>query len=218
MSKWLKLPSHGQKEPSVMWGARNKLNLEGLIKAAKLMKRWMYINTDKAELLSQCSYNTAAGWFLPTSSNDYLSQNKPFWPRSCLYHPKLFLPTRNTKSLPAVIWKFRRSAASNYKSNTTYPVLSWKVHSNFLTFFASVTWSEAVIIVYSRRCSSGLQKWVKQHQRKGRGLVSLLKTIHQRANHRGSSSLMFWFHSGLRVLSPTLSHYTRDRGLTVLGI
>lgn len=60
-------------------------------------------------------------------------------------------------SLPTVIRKFR-SAASDYKSNMTYPVLSWKVHSDFLTFFVSVNWSEAVIIVYSRRCSSGLQK------------------------------------------------------------
>lgn len=117
--------------------------------------------------------------FPPSPRKAYLIQNKLLGPRSCLYHPELFPATRKTTIKPLLQSQEQpnpnncarvpaeigtpRITVSDHKSNMTYPVLSWKVHLDFLTcFFASVNWPETLIIVYSRRCSSGLRKWVKR--------------------------------------------------------
>lgn len=132
----------------------------------------MYISRTVVRALTQNSC-----WvFPPTSRKDYLIQNKLLGPRSCLYHLELSPATRKITTNPlfqsqeqpnlnaCASWDQNiQNRRFHYKSNTTYPVLSWKVHLHFLTcFFASVNRPEILIIVYSRRCSSGLRKRVKR--------------------------------------------------------
>lgn len=150
--------------------------------------------------------------FPPSPRKAYLIQNKLLGPRSCLYHPELFPATRKTtiKSLlqsqeqpnlnncarvPAEI-RTSRITVSDYKSNVTYPVLFWKVHLDFLTwFFASVNWPETLIIQGDAPQGFG-NGW--------RDLVSLLKSVLQRINHCGSSSLIIFWFRGIKSHSLTL--------------
>ena len=199
------------------------------------MKRWTYRNTDTAEPLPQCSYNTAAGWFPPTSSKDYSLQNKPLRPRSCLYHPKLFLsrenktklsllqsptwckpirmPARASQQLP------NNSEASNYKSNTTYPVLSWQVHSDFQTFFCFTepVWS-CNCCVFREMVLRALEMSEATPEKGKRLGASPQANPPKNKSSQFQLCYHFWFHCRLALLSATLSHYMRDREWPVLGI
>lgn len=68
------------------------------------------------------------------------------------------------------------------------------------------------MIAFSRMGSSGLWRGGQQHQREGRDLVCVLKSILPRMNHRGCSSLIF------DAVDLNLSRYIRDREVPVLGI